>query len=176
MSAVGNTPTNLNFLSPLNFTFFVRKCPHVNFFCQAVNIPGFGAPTTPQQGSPFITFSQTYDHLEFNDLVCTFKVHEDMMNYLELYSWMKGIGFPESYEQYAELAEKPVYSEMGLRSDILVQILDSNQQPKFDFNFHDAQPLNIGNMQLDTRTVGDIPFITLDVTFKYNGFNFSRVT
>ena len=39
MTAVDNTPSNKNFLSPLNFKFAIKRSPHVNFFIQKVNIP-----------------------------------------------------------------------------------------------------------------------------------------
>ena len=156
--------------------FHVKKCPHVNFFCQAWNLPGFGAPAVPENPNPWLTLAETYDHLQYENLVCTFKVDEKMMNYLQIYSWMKGIGFPDDFDQYAELESKPRISEEGLRSDILVQIMDSNQLPKFNVNFHDAMPINIGALQFDSRMSDDIPFLTVDATFKYNGFDIERVT
>ena len=42
MTAIDNTPSNKNFLSPLNFKFTIKKAPHVNFFIQKVNIPDLG--------------------------------------------------------------------------------------------------------------------------------------
>ena len=40
MSAIlDQTPSNRNFLSPLNFKFTIKKAPHVNFFIQKVNVP-----------------------------------------------------------------------------------------------------------------------------------------
>lgn len=173
MPILDKVPQNKNFLSPLNFNFFVRKCPHVNFFCQSTNIPGFGLipVATP---NPFMKIQEPGDAIEYSDLECVFKVDEDLMNYLQLSSWIKGLGFPESWEQYKELKSKPRLTEMGLKSDILVQILDSNKIPKFNINFHDAFPLNIGTFNLTTTAV-DVDFVTVTSTFKYTGFEISSV-
>lgn len=173
MAILDKVPTNKNFLSPLNFNFFVRKCPHVNFFCQTTNIPGFGLlpVATP---NPFMKIQEPGDELEFEDLQCVFKVDEDLMNYLQLTAWIKGLGFPENWDQYKELSVKPRYTEMGTKSDILIQILDSNKIPKFNINFHDAFPLNIGNFQLTTTAI-DVSFVTVNTTFKYTGFDIEAV-
>ena len=40
MTAIDKTPTNKNFLSPLNFQFQLKRAPYLNFFIQSINIPG----------------------------------------------------------------------------------------------------------------------------------------
>ena len=39
MSALDSNPANKNFLSPLNFSFRIKKAPYTNFFIQKVNVP-----------------------------------------------------------------------------------------------------------------------------------------
>ena len=174
MSALDKSPQSKNFLAPNKFQFFVRKCPDVNFFCQACNVPGFGSNAVPEP-TPFKNIWKQGDHLEYDDLVVTFKVDEGLHNYLQIYSWIRGINFPNDWDEYAELAAKPSYSELGLKSDILIQILDSSNIPKFNVNYHDAFPLRIGNMNFST-TVGNINYITVDATFKYTGFDIEPIT
>lgn len=169
MAILDKVPTNKNFLSPLNFNFFVRKAPHVNFFCQSTNIPGFGLVSV-ETPNPFLKIQEPGDSLEYQDLQCVFKIDEDLMNYLQLSAWIKGLGFPNDWSEYKALKDKPRSTEMGLKSDILVQILDSNKIPKFNVNFHDAFPLNVGNFQL-TTTATDVTFVTVTAVFKYTGFD-----
>ena len=100
MTALDNTPYNKNFLNPLNFNFYIKRAPYVNFFVQSVNLPGFGF-TTPLQQTPFSNIPQTGDRIIFQDLEVTFKVDEELQNYLEIANWIRSIGFPENFEQYA---------------------------------------------------------------------------
>jgi len=174
MAILDKVPVNKNFLSPLNFNFFVRKCPHVNFFCQKTNIPGLGFSSAPESPNPFLAIKKQGDHLEYDDLEATFKVDEDMMNYLQLVSWLTGIGFPNDWSEFADLSSKARYTEMGLESDILIQILDSNKQPRFNVNIHDASVVYLGGFDLDT-TAENIDFVTVTAKFQYTGYDISKV-
>ena len=44
MSALDSNPANKNFLSPLNFSFRIKKAPYTNFFIQKVNVPRMFLP------------------------------------------------------------------------------------------------------------------------------------
>ena len=83
MTAVDDTPSNRNFLSPLNFQFSIKKAPNVNFFLQKVNIPALSLPTIdiPTQ---FVPIPTSFTRVEYGEFNITFKVDEDLQNYLEI--------------------------------------------------------------------------------------------
>ncbi len=62
MSALSNNPTSLNFLSPLNFNFRLKRPPNLNFFIQKVNLPGISFPS-PNETNPFVNIPVAGDHL-----------------------------------------------------------------------------------------------------------------
>ena len=71
MSAIDNTPSNKNFLSPLNFKFQIKKAPHVNFFIQKVNIPDVKL-ISPEYPNPFVNAPIPGEHLTYGILEITF--------------------------------------------------------------------------------------------------------
>ena len=94
MTAVDNTPANKNFLSPLNFRFQIKKAPNVNFFVQKVNIPEI-AVRAPDVMNPFVKIPYPGDHLEYGIFNISFKVDEDLQNYLEIHMSLRAFANQE---------------------------------------------------------------------------------
>ena len=106
MTAIDNTPNNRNFMSPLNFKFQIKKTPNVNFFIQKVNVPEITLPDATSS-TPLVNVPYPGDHLIYGTLNITFKVDEDFQNYMEIHNWMKALGKPKEYEQYAAIEKLP---------------------------------------------------------------------
>lgn len=109
MAALSNQPVNTNFLSPVGFNFSIQKLPTVNYFVQSVNMPGVQLGETPLN-TPFHIVPTPGDHITYGELAITFKVDEDMKNFIELYNWLQYLGFPEGFNQ-----AKQVYGVNGLK-------------------------------------------------------------
>ncbi len=168
MSVLDTQPTTANFLSPLNFQFIIKKCPNINFYVQKIAVSGLDNPTTIYP-NPLVVIPQTGDHIIFPPLVIDFKLTEDLSNYLEIYNWIREIGFPENTEEYKAIQDRPIWLGTGIKSDITVQILNSNQKPKFEFLFKDAHPTNLSGFTL-TSVEMDVNFVTCQATFVYTNF------
>jgi len=173
MSAVDNTPQNRNFLSPLNFQFQIQKAPNINFFIQKANVPSLQLQdsTTP---NPFVRNPSPGDHINFGNLDITFKVDEDLQNYLEVYNWIKALGFNHDFGQYANIANQPVASGNGIYSDISLTILSSSKQPNYTITYIDAFPVTIGGFTMNTVDP-NVNYIECSASFKYTYFNVERV-
>lgn len=166
MTAIENTPSNKNFLSPLGFRFMVKKLPHVNFFAQKANIPGISIASNPEQPNPFVVIPYAGDHLQYNELTVAFRVDEDLQNYLEIHNWLVALGFPEKYEQYRALATKPVSTGDGLKSDASLIITSNGMNPKFDVTFQDAFPVSLSDLNFDS-TDESVQYLEATVEFRY---------
>ena len=142
MSALDNTPENKNFLSPLNFRFQIKKAPHVNFFIQKVNIPAINIPdvVTP---NPFVRIPFSGEHITYQDLNITFKVDEDLQNYLEIHNWIKALGKPQNFDQYKAIEEKKSWTGDGIFSDISLLVLSNIKHPIYDITYADAFPVSL---------------------------------
>jgi hypothetical protein len=95
---------NRNFLLHDKFNFQIARLPSVNFFVQDVVLPGVSIPDADTP-SPLTKINNAGDHLIFEPLIVQFKIDEDMRNWYEIFNWMQGIGFPENFNQYADLKE-----------------------------------------------------------------------
>ena len=99
-----------------------------------------------------------------------------MLNYLELFNWMKGLGFDESTDQYKKLREMrtSLRPQGGVSSEGRLLILNSNYNPKLEVTFAYLQPLSISSLDFDTRGT-DVEYLTCVATFSYDYFKIRRL-
>jgi len=164
---------NRNFVSPLNFKFIMKRAPHVNFFVQKVAIPEISLPSIDVP-TPILRVPQFGDHLEFGDLSISFKVDEDLQNYLEIQNWLRAIG-KQSYGQYRAIANNPNYSGESLRSEISLTVLSSAKRANYEIVFEDAFPTRISGFEFDS-SMEDISYIEAEATFRYTKYEINKIT
>ena len=166
-------------MSPLGFKLILTKTPKVDFLCQSANIPQISMGTAIQ-ASYLKDIAVPGDKILYDDLNVRFLVDEKMENYLAIYKWMTGLGYPESLGQFEQLKKDdfrtdrtvgddgdPRYFEF---SDATLQVLNSNYKPSVLFNFKDAFPIALSTLDFDVTT-RDYAYFTAEVTFKYTIFN-----
>lgn len=173
MTAIDQTPENRNFLSPLNFKFMIKKAPFVNFFVQKVNVPQIDL-RSPVAPSEFVKVPYPGDHIDYADLEITFKVDEDLQNYLEIHNWIVGLGKPQSYDQYKEISEKKSWTGESIYSDISVMSLSSTKMANYEMVFVDAYPVRLSELVFES-TDTDVNYITASATFNYTYYTISKI-
>lgn len=174
MSALINQPTNQSFLSPLGFRLQIKKTPAMNYFVQSVTIPSVSLGTADVD-TPFTKIPFPGTRLTFGNLQVTFKVDEDMQNYLEIFNWMKSMGFPDNFDQYAGIAGKSIQSGDGIFSDITLLTLSSAMNPNLELTFYDCFPVDLSSMEMDS-TLPDVEYLTATVTFANRRFDIKALT
>ena len=101
---------------------------------------------------------------------------------MEIQNWIRGLGFPESTEQFDKFeisgnASLPkTFKNTGdqIYSDGTLQILSSNMVAKFNVKFSELWPYSLTTMTFDA-TDTDIEYFTADVSFKYTMYNITDV-
>lgn len=174
MSALDNQVQNQNFLSPLNFAFHIKRAPGITWGCQEVTIPGMQL-NSPAEPNPFVKIPQPGDQLTFDDLQMTFRVDEDLVNYLEIFNWMTALGFPENFDQYAALAKKPKIQNDGIRSELVLHLLKSNRLVNYEIQFHDAFPVSLSDMILTTKDT-EVSYVECTAIFRYSYFELVKLS
>jgi hypothetical protein len=162
---------NRNFLAPTGFKFILAKFPQVDFFSNEANLPGITLGTAVQP-TYLKNIDLPGDKLDYDDFNLRFIVDEDMVNYMQIHNWMRGLGFPESLQEIYDLKNESKFpsqfenGELDYYSDGTLEILNSNQQPRFLVKFYDLFPVNLSTLVFNA-TETDTNYFTADVTFKY---------
>lgn len=169
MSVTENQPINQSFLSPLGFKLQIKKTPNVNYFVQQASIPSVSLATADVD-TPFTKIPFPGTRLTFGNLQFSFKVDEDMANYIEIFNWLKSIGFPDNFAQYANIAGQHVTSGEGVFSDITLIVLSGAMNPNLEVTFYDCFPVDLSSISFDS-TSEDVQYITATATFASRRFD-----
>ena len=164
---------NRNFLSPTGFKFALKRSPGVAFFCNQANIPSLDLGIA-EQPTYLKNIDVPGDKIQFGDLSLRFLVDEDLMNYMEIQNWIRGLGYPEKISEFADLENQSVlgkevkFGQSGddIYSDATLQVLSNNLVPQFQVIFSDCFPYSLSTVTFDA-TDTDIEYFTADVSFKY---------
>ena len=92
-SAFGKQIANRNFLSGVAFKFSLGKFPKVDFFSNSAIIPLLNLELATQT-SYLKNIDIPGERLTFGDFTLRFLVDENMENYISIYTWLRGLGFP----------------------------------------------------------------------------------
>ena len=170
---------NRNYMSPVGFKLILTKTPKVDFLCQSANIPQISMGTAIQP-SYLKDIPVPGDKVLYDDLNVRFLVDEKMENYLAIYKWITGLGYPENLGQYNQLKKDDIRTDASATddadpryfefSDATLQVLNSNYRPSVLVNFKDAFPTSLSTLDFDVTT-RDYNYFTAEVTFKYTIFD-----
>jgi len=171
----GTPLSNRNFLAPTGFKFSLKRSPAAAFFCNQANIPSMDLGVA-EQPSYLRDIPTPGDKIDFGDLSIRFLVDEDLVNYMELQRWIRGLGYPESLKEFDDLEKEAIitssFANKGddIYSDGTLQILSSNLVAKFNVNFKDLFPVSLSTITFDA-TDTDVEYFTAEATFKYTIYN-----
>jgi len=183
-SPLNRQPDKLDYSSPTQFRFILNQIPTVQFFVQTANIPGISLGEavipTPYKDIPYVGDKVTYESLNVQ-----FLVDEHLENYIEIHSWMVGLGFPKTRQQFTDfrsntsntsnaagkgqtdigkvgksVAERPLYS------DATLTVLSNKNNPLVECRFEDVFPVALSGLDY-TQQVSDVEYLTATVDFRY---------
>ena len=170
-SAFGKQIQNRNFLSGVAFKFNLTKFPKVDFFSNSARIPELSLELA-QQASYLKNIAVPGERLTFGDFTLRFLVDENMENYISVYDWLTGLGFPETPQQFFN---KTTDTD-GIRDleeqfcDGGLHILSSNLRDVAIVKFKNLFPVSITSLNFDA-TETDINYFTASASFRYTVYN-----
>jgi len=167
-------PDEINFLRPTGFRFMVQNLPKVTYFCQSANIPEMSLGVV-NQASAYVDFPLPGEKLSFGELRVKFMIQEDMADYIELYNWLIGLGFPDDRQQFATYVQEhtnlPTTSktEAGQLSDATLLVLGSNNRPTTQITFYSCFPTSLSGLEFDI-SAGSTEYFYAMAVFRYQKF------
>ena len=162
-----NQIANRNYLTGIGFKFSLGKYPKVDFFSNSARIPELSLALATQP-SYLKDIDIPGEKLTYGDFTLRFLVDENMENYISVYNWLNGLGFPDSAKQYEDLTT----DKGGIRdskqafSDGTLRILNSNLREIAAVKFKDLFPISLTSLDFDATT-SDVEYFTAEATFKY---------
>ena len=172
-SAFAKQIDNRNFLSGIGFKFTLTKFPKVDFFSNSARIPELNLELA-RQPSYLKNIDVPGERLTYGDFTLRFLVDENMENYLAIYEWLTGLGFPETTKEFAEI----IKDSDGQRDpkeafcDGTLRILNSNYREVAKVKFNDLFPTSLTSLDFDATNT-DIQYFTAEATFKYTLYKLS---
>ena len=173
-SAFRNQIQNRNFLSGVAFKFNLTKFPKVDFFSNSARIPELSLELA-QQSSYLKNIAVPGERLTYGDFTLRFLVDENMENYVSVYNWLKGLGFPETTQQFRDVTT----DSQGQRDpkeafcDGTLRILNSNYREVGKVKFNDLFPTSLTSLDFDA-TATDVQYLTAEATFKYTIYDLEK--
>ena len=166
-----NQIQNRNFLAPVGFKFTLAKYPKVTFFSNSARIPELSLGTATQP-SYLKDIDIPGEKLTYGDLVIRFLIDENMQNYMAMHNWLKGIGFPETPQQFKDQTTNAdgVRDEKEVFSDGSLHILNSNFKDVAIVRFNDLFPVGLTSLEFDA-TETDINYFTAEAVMRYTVYN-----
>ena len=183
-NAFERQPTKLDYASPTQFKFSIAKLPKVEFFVSTVNIPGIQLGSGTQK-TPLLDMPYPGDKLTYGDLNMTFLVDENLENYIEMHTWLTGIGFPKDRSQFRDFRSttsnmststkgtskdvgdvKATTPEMAMTSDAVMTVLTNKNNPVVECRFRDVFPTSLSGLTYSQNNT-DVDYLTAEVNFKY---------
>lgn len=166
-------PDDINPLLLTGFQFSVAKLPELTYWIQRTEIPTVSLGYS-SSGNPLSDIKHPGEKLEFGELSIQFLVDSQMRNWNSIFFWMRGLGFPETHEQYREFLNfsynRPLMFEATkMVSDSTLIVLDGTHRPMQSFTFVDMFPTNLSGIEFDA-TSSTAQQATANVTFAYSYF------
>ena len=157
---VGRQLENRNYLSPIGFQLQLDIFPGVAFMCQTANLPGLEMPTTnvPTRFREYPVVPG--GGVNYDDLVVTFMIDEDLINYKSIHNWIRDNGNADQMETGQDY---PAYSNAQLL------VLSSNFNANHIVDYVSVFPYSLTPVPFNASEQGGEYFVAT-AAFKFQDY------
>ena len=159
-------PTH-NVLQVNYFQFVLDRVPNMVYYCQTANLPGIGYGIANQPTVLGHAVNVPTGAFRFEDLQLTFRVDENLENWLEIYNWMRTTG------NYESAANTLTYNEKTSGGKLI--ITNSSYKPKFSVDFKHIFPTYLSSINFSVTQPKSMEVIST-VKFAFTGYTISGLT
>jgi len=175
--------SNVMMLSGNHFKFELKDLPELTFFAQAIVLPDVSAAIVERR-TPFTTIKEVADHLDFGTLQVTYALDAEFKTYFSLWKWLRGYGFPTSYDELKTFATdrrkqvpnaRPMLREIQKTAADCHILRPDTDSPVATIHFTDVIPVSLGQLSLDPTVAEPVP-LTTQAAFEFTDFEVSLVS
>lgn len=167
-------PSNIDYAAPSQFRFQISRIPEVEYFIVGVNLPQISLSGDAGVNTPYKEFFNGGDTVEYDDLSVRFMVNENLENWLEVYEWIEGIGFPKQRGQFEAMVQKSEKYPQDMFSDATLTILTNKNNPILQFKFSNVYPTSLTGLEYDTQQA-DVQLLSATAVFKFMNIEVNRL-
>lgn len=169
---------NVQMLFDNHFRFLIDGFTDVAFYAVQVSIPGVSS-LSPLVANPLTTIPMPGDHLKFESLQLTFLVDAGFKSYFSLFYWMKGYGFPTSYDdivnftasRQAQLGNPRPNKMDALKTNATLYVMAPDTDSAVaEISFSDLFPTALGAVTMDLQH-HEPQLLKCMASFSYTDFN-----
>ncbi len=167
---------NKSLLGKNNFKLLIDKVPNVEYFVKSVTIPGVQFTETILAAGIGLDAYFPGDKVTFEELQVSFLVDEDLENFKEIFDWMDAIvpvSDPTKYSAFvasqktATGEQSAIDNDMNQYSDITLVTNTNKNIPNRYFRFHDAFPISLSGIEMESGADGETVIATVSFRFTY---------
>ena len=167
---------NKSLLSKNNFRLLIDKVPNTEFFVKTVNIPGLQFTETILAAGIGLDAYFPGDKITFDSLSVGFLVDEDLTNFKEIFDWMDQIVPVSDPSKFRDLVQaqktttgesSSIDADVNQYSDITLVTNTNKNIPNRYFRFHDAFPISLSGIELESGADGETVIATVEFRFTY---------
>ena len=180
MDAITRVPQNTNYLQPTKFLLTFERTNSVQYFCQAINLPGISLGQAPIN-LPTADIYAPGNKITYNQLNIDFNIDENLESWRHLHDWFRSIASPTSFDERKRLTSlqnrytRTERTALKYYSDATLTVLNNLNNPKLRVRFVNAFPISLSDLQFDTKMSAD-DIMTATATFTYDYFEFESLT
>lgn len=155
-----------------HYKFRIERLPDLTFFVQSISTPSVSGGIALQQ-NPFSTIHHPGEKLTFSTFQVTYLVDAQFKNYFSLYYWLKGYGFPHSFDEVIEFRNKQrtlvpnpraTPTQLEKTHAVLTVLTPDTSVGVAELLLHDIFPTELSALTFQT-TDTDPPVLTTTCTF-----------
>ena len=109
MTILDRNPTNTNYLQPNKFQLNFSRTPTLQYFCQAVSVPGIALSEVPRN-TPFVDLYVPGEKAIYDVFNVTFLIDEELKSWLAIHDWIRALTFPKEFQEYKDLVRLSRYT------------------------------------------------------------------
>ena len=172
--AANRLPSNIDYASPTQFRFQIARLPNVEYFVVAANVPEVSHSGDAEVNTPFKTFYNGADILEYGDLNVKFLINESLENWEELYNWVRGIAFPATIGEFATMVAESEQEPQNMFSEATLTVLTNKNNPILQIVYKNVYPTVLTGIEYDVQQT-DTVSLSATATFKFSDIELRRL-
>lgn len=168
MAITTDNSSKVNLLADNAFHFEIHNLPQFSYGAQTFELPGInmGYATRP---TPLLDIPEPGDKVDFQDLIITFLVDEQLENYKEIWKWMMHLAYPRTTKQYRDLVTGQ--SNYMRKSDITMNTLTNKFNVMNEVKFIDCFPYALTGILFNAANP-EVEHPVATASFQYSNYYF----